>query len=225
MMPRIGPLLLTALLSALATTTAAAQFGDPWADSPQHRGFVGTLGVGSGNVTTEVAGEFASAGAPGSARSSASAVTYDLFLGVALSARWRLGAEVALMPGGLSEKYSSSVGSEGTTVFYSLGAAYYPIATVGLWVKANAGYGVVNYHAPLLASGLPTGQTVTLSGGAFSAGAGVGYDWRPGDSGFLIIGFANFMAQLSTVTLSAPPQPWSCRTNMLQIGIAFGYNR
>jgi len=213
------------LFSAFTAGPVEAQLPAAWSYGPQNSGFTGTIGVGTANGTTEVNGNFAAGGAPGSARYSSSAMTYDLFLGYAISGRWRLGAEVQFMPSGTSLNSYAYAGTTGATVYATVAAAFYPIVGVGFWVKTNVGYGEVNYRAPILVNGVPTGGgTVSMSGGGLAAGLGLGYEWRPAGGAFMIAPFANYVSQLSSVTLSGDTQPWSCRAALLQIGVGFGYN-
>ena len=222
-MPAMIRRLAIAALVAMGARVLAAQGGFE-SVGPQNRGFVGTIGLGTGSGITEIDGDFGAGGAPGSARFSAAAVTYDLFLGAALSGQWRVGGEISLIGAGKSFTYGSQLGTAGTTIYYSVAAAYYPFERAGVWVKANAGYGHIAYYAPLLVNGVPSGGRVPLSAGGAAAGLGLGYDWRPGDEGFLIVGFANYMTLLSMVPLEGDARSWTCRPSLLQIGIAFGYN-
>jgi hypothetical protein len=90
----------------------------------------------------------------------------------------------------------------------------YPSITSNFWVKGGFG----------LAAGKETdlGHEVKATGAALAAG--IGYDWNVGHGNFVIGQFATYLRQLSgNVKIDGADTGVSASTNLIEIGIGFGY--
>jgi hypothetical protein len=196
-----------AALAAATPSLLGAQSTDT--TNALRHGFYGSIGVGYG--MTRIGADLT-----GSVEwENASGATYYAAAGFAPNPHLRLGAEWNYIE--TNDAFSSYFGSgvSATTMFFSVSVTYYPSLKNNFWMKADVG----------LANLSGARGSLSASEEGLAGGIGVGYDWRIGQSNFVIIPFANYFLQFSPSEFDGVLQGTrdSGTARLLQIGVGAGY--
>jgi hypothetical protein len=214
-----------AALTVYTTSTIGAQAGAEAAAWPVQGGFVGSLsfGMGSGAVSMNAPGRpdigVANVGY------TVADVSYELFLGVAVTPRVRVGAQVDVMNHSAPGTPDGPPGNLERSIFYTAAVAVYPFSSSSFWARANLGFGslrVQSYAAGFVSTPY---RPVTGNGTGPAAGLGVGYDWRPHGVGLLVIPYASYLVQSPQVGFDPVYGKGYAKSKLLQFGVGLGYIR